>query len=115
MVRLAKVDYDKEYDILYASVGRKVRDSLPIDKFVIDFAEGNDIVGIEILDASKIISDLSQNKLSKEQLGRIEYAKIKIVRSKELVFIVVLLLGKKDKANEEIKLSISAPIKAVSM
>ncbi|VVB76981.1 Uncharacterised protein [uncultured archaeon] len=84
-----KVDYDEDNDVLWIHSGKKVSDSLEVDRFVVDFMRDGSVSGVEIMDASKIISNLSTHKVSKEYLGLIEDAKLRLYRSKDLVYIVV--------------------------
>ena len=74
MVKNAKIDFDTENDILYLYMGDKVKDSLQIENFVLDFSSDNKIVAIEIMDASRILSELSENDITKDALSRIESA-----------------------------------------
>ncbi len=45
----AKIDYDYDNDILYLYTGEKIKDSLQIENFVIDFSQNNKIVAVEVL------------------------------------------------------------------
>lgn len=91
MARLAKVEYDKEHDILYVGYGKKVADSLKVGDFVIDFAGADEMVGIEVFDASKAVKDLNQARISKEMLSKFTVAQITTSRMRELMFFVVAL------------------------
>jgi len=53
-----KVKYDKEVDVLYISLNQEAIDESDESKpgIVIDYSEKGNIVGIEILDASKRIT-----------------------------------------------------------
>src|SRR3989344_6147740 len=88
----AKVDYDSENDVLWVYTGKKVRDSLEMDKFVLDFSPDDKIVGVEIIDASKTISNISFQKITKGALSNIKNASINVYPSKELVFISLALV-----------------------
>ena len=113
MAEKMKIDYDKENDVLFVSKNKKVSDSLEIDKFVIDFLKDGSVGGVEIMDASKLISNLSSIKIGKEDLENIEEAKIKYYKSKELVYVVLLLKIVVREAIESISLQIPAPKKAM--
>jgi len=115
MARKAKVDYDHENDILWVYSGEKIKDSLEVDNFIIDFSFDDKVVGIEILDASEIISNLVLSKISKEMLSNIKEASLSFYQSKELFYIVVglvLMVGNKLK---EIPIQVPAPRVAVAM
>ena len=114
MARIAKVEYDRDLDIMYVSVGKKASDSLEVDKFVIDFA-GNDVVGVEIFDASKTINGLSQSNLSKSMIGELHDAKMVIHRSKELSYLVLLLYKRANSRSPTISISVPAPRMAMTM
>ncbi|MFH8087079.1 MAG: DUF2283 domain-containing protein, partial [Candidatus Aenigmatarchaeota archaeon] len=92
MVKEAKVDYDKENDILWVYTGEKVKDSLGIDNFVIDFSQENKVVGIEIFKASEIVSKLTRTKISKNSLAKIKKASLSSYQSRELLFVVASLI-----------------------
>jgi len=114
MARKAKVDYDEENDVLWVFVGEKVKDSLEIDNFIIDFSHENKVVGVEILDASEIISKLSQTEISKEMLSEIKEASINFIQSKELFFIIIGLLTTINKVQKEIPIQVPAPRVAIA-
>ena len=90
MARLAKVEYDKEHDILHVGYGKKVGDSLQVGKFIIDYS-GDEMVGVEVFTASKVVEGLNQNNITKEMLSKFKVARISISRMNELVFFVVSL------------------------
>jgi len=53
---MIKVDYDSTQDILYLyKKGEKAKFSVELKNFVIDVADDNKIVGLEIFNASKIL------------------------------------------------------------
>ncbi len=114
MARKAKVSYDEENDVLWVHSGEKVKDSLEIDNFVIDFSHENKVVGVEILDASGIISKLSQIDVSKDMLSEIKEASISFIQSKELFFIVVGLAAMIGDVPREIPIQVPAPRIAVT-
>lgn len=115
MVRKAKIDYDKENDILYVYSGEKVKDSLEVDNFVLDFSYDNKVVGVEIFNASKILSKLALIKISKNILSKIIDATISFYQSRDIFFVIVglvLIIGKK---RREIPVQVPAPRVAVSI
>lgn len=109
MAKEAKVDYDEENDILYVYSGEKAKDSLEIDKFVLDISADNKVVGVEVFDAIDLVSKLSGLKMSKESLSNVISAKMQFYQSKELfyvlVFLVVQIMGKE----QEISIQVPAP------
>lgn len=109
MVKDAKIDFDYENDILYLYTGEKVRDSLQIEDFIIDFSHDNKIVAIEILDASKILSELSQTNLTKDALSKIESAGISVYHGKELIYVLLDIRLSINQASVDIRIPVPAP------
>lgn len=107
MAKQAKVSYDSENDILWVATGEKIKDSLEIDKFVLDISPDNRVVGVEIMDASKIINKLVPAKVTKEMLGTIRTATLSFYPSKEVFFVTVSLSFQNRK--DVIPIQISAP------
>ncbi|MEM5790968.1 MAG: DUF2283 domain-containing protein [Candidatus Aenigmatarchaeota archaeon] len=114
MVKEAKVDYDRENDILWVYTGEKVNDSLEIDNFVIDFSQENKIVGIEIFKTSEILSKLTQIKISKNSLLNIKKASLSSYQSRELTFVIINLILMIKNERKEIPIQIPAPVKTIS-
>ncbi len=113
MVKEAKVDYDGENDILWVYTGEKIKDSLEIDNFVIDFSFDNKVVGVEIFNASKLLSKLTLTKIRKSMLSKIVKATLSFYQSKELFYIVVGLILMVNKKIREIPIQIPAPMETV--
>ncbi len=67
------VDYDEEADALYLAVSsKKAFLSLEVSpRIVVDLSHSKNVVGVEVLDASKVLSDLFGFPVSKEDLGKI--------------------------------------------
>ncbi|MBI2583371.1 MAG: DUF2283 domain-containing protein [Candidatus Aenigmarchaeota archaeon] len=115
MARKAKVDYDKENDILWVYSGEKVRDSLEIDSFIIDFSHDDKVVGVEILDASEVISNLALSRISREMLSNIKETSLSIYQSRELFYVVVGIVLEVDNKLREIPIQVPAPKVAVAV
>jgi len=105
----AKVDYDDEWDILYAYTGTRVRDSFEVNNFVIDFSMDNKVVGIEIMDASKTISELVGRKVGAVVLSRIDQASISVIPGKDLSYIFLTVSAPGDRAKTEMRIPLAAP------
>lgn len=114
MARKLKIDYDFENDILWLHDGRKVKDSLQMDNFVVDFAGNSDISGIEISGASQVLSRLSPVSIGKEALKGIKSAVLKAYREKELIYMVFLIKLEIKKESIAIPIQLNAP-RAVMM
>ena len=113
MAERMNVDYDKENDILWIGSGRKVSDSLEVDKFVIDFLKNGNVAGVEIMDASNIISNLASIRISRNVLGHVEDARLRYYKSSELVYVVLQFKITIGNAVKNISLQVPAPKQAV--
>ncbi len=112
MAKKVKVSYDYENDILYLFTGEKIRDSLQIDNFVIDFSHEDKIAGIEIFEASKVLSGISEFRITKKMLKEyLKEARLKIYAGKELVVIGIGLLF--EAKLKEVHASVSLPVEVV--
>ena len=109
MVKDAKIDFDYANDILYLYTDEKVKDSLQIENFVIDFSQDNKIVAVEILDASRILSELSQADVTKDALSKIESAGMSFYRGKELIYILLAIRLPINQASVDIRIPVPAP------
>jgi uncharacterized protein YuzE len=115
MAKNAKINYDYENDVLYVFVGNRAKDSLEIDNFVIDFSNENKVVGVEISNASELISKLVLNKISKDMLSNIKEASLSFYQSKELFYIVVGLALIIENKLKEIPIQVPAPKLAIAV
>ncbi len=104
-----KIDYDFENDILFLYSGEKVKDSLQIDEFVIDFSSENKIVALEIFNASKILSRLSDVNVAKGALSKMEQASMSIYQGKDLIYITLSLRLSINQENVDLKIPVAAP------
>lgn len=91
MARKASVNYDQEQDILWVHSGDKVKDSLDLDRFVIDFSDDNRISGVEVGGASKFLSDIMGYKISKDLLKSIKNASISFYQGKQILSVFIYL------------------------
>lgn len=110
MDKEAKVDYDKENDILYVYSGEKAKDSLEIDNFVLDISAENKVVGVEVFNASVFASKSSNISISKEILASIEKAQISYYSGKELFYVFIIIPIKVGGKEREINLQVPAPL-----
>lgn len=67
------VDYDEEADALYLAVSsKKAYLSLEVSpRIAVDLSHSKNVVGVEVLEASKVLSEVFGFKVSKEDLGRL--------------------------------------------
>ncbi len=112
MAKKVKISYDYENDILYLFTGEKVKDSLQIDNFVIDFSHNDKIVGIEILEASKVLSGIAGMRITKKMLAHeLKHASMRIYFGREVVWIAIALLF--ERKETPIPATISLPSQVV--
>ncbi len=109
MARKAKVDYDQENDILWVYSGEKVKDSLEVGNFIIDFSYDDKVEGVEIMDASEVVSKLSLSKISKDMLAGIKEASLSFYQSRELSYVIIGLIMTIDNKVREIPIQVPAP------
>ena len=115
MAKKARVDYDEENDILWVYSGEKVKDSLEVDSFVIDFSHDDKVVGVEIINASEVISSLAIIIIIKEGLANTKEASLSFYQSRELFYVVVGLIMTVNGKTREIPIQVPAPKLAVAM
>ncbi len=81
---VTKYDYDFENDSIFFYGGNKqYRSSVDLDGIILDISDGNNIMAIEILDASKRFN------LAKEDLRNIKYFEANIEISEENIKITM--------------------------
>lgn len=91
MAKNAKVNYDEKSDILWVHSGDKVKDSLDLDRFIIDFSEDNKIAGIEIDGASKFLSEIIGSNINKKILESVKNARISFYQGKQIISVYIYL------------------------
>ena len=98
------IDYDKENDDLFIFRERgKIKGSVDIGDFIIDFSPDGKVLGMEIMNAS---SSLSHLKISKQMLGNIKRATIRTVYKPDAFYILLLFVLEN---NEEIRTIVPIP------
>jgi uncharacterized protein YuzE len=88
MAKEAKIDYDKENDILYVYKKEKASDSVDFDNFVIDYSGRGMIVGVEIMKASDFISKFG---LKRSFLEKASAVSMSVIQGKEYALIKILI------------------------
>ncbi|MFH1751097.1 MAG: DUF2283 domain-containing protein [Candidatus Micrarchaeota archaeon] len=68
------VKYDEEADAVYVAVSsKKVYYSLEVGpRIVVDLSESKKVIGVEVIDASKLFSELFGRKVSKSDLKKLD-------------------------------------------
>ena len=81
-----EVDYDYEYDILFlGALKRNYAKSIELDNVVIDLNHRNEVIGIQIMDASKFL------QLSKKDLLKIPHWQFNVVIKNSTIEICLVL------------------------
>mgnify|MGYP006285099037 CR=1 FL=1 len=90
-----KYDYDKENDDLLIYLdGEKSGGSVELGNFVFDFDENKNLVGIEIFEASKVLSNLTSKFI---QLTKIKNLKARVVNFRGMVTIQIIVTTNEEK------------------
>ena len=90
-----KFRYDKENDILYIFKDIKPRGSIEIGDFIVEFtANLQKAVGLEILNASKVLSKLFPRFPVKSALTHIEKANLRAIHRPDIVIVQYAFVSK---------------------
>lgn len=109
-----KISYDPEEDILYFNKGKSVQDSLDIGNMFVEFSGDGEIAGMEILDASETISELTGRDFSSVELSDIIDAEIKIFTRGSFAFITLFFVTEKEGEKIRESVGVNVPTSAVS-
>ena len=97
---MAKVDYDAEFDILYISKGERIAFSIPLlDNFILDVNHAHKIVGLEILNASKVL------KMSRKELENIIRADVSTLAHGKYYGARYFVMSPKSRVESEVALA----------
>ena len=99
---ISKIFYDKNWDILYMSKGRKAKHSINIDDFVFDIDNNGLITALEILDASKNLG------VTVEQLASLKDISMRINYKPNNTVVTLIVFFKGNE--KEIKIPIESKI-----
>lgn len=109
-----KISYDAEEDILYYNKGSAVQDTLDIGNFFIEFSGDGEIVGMEILEASDTISELTDQSFSPDDLAKANDAEIKMFVEGDFVFVTLFFTTEKKGEIIKERIGVNVPTRAVS-
>ncbi|MDY6788506.1 MAG: DUF2283 domain-containing protein [Candidatus Nanohaloarchaea archaeon] len=109
-----KQSYDSEHDILYINRGEKVKESLEIGDMVVDLSYDGKVAGLEILNASKTISELTGIQVSDNNLRNIEKADLDTVKKGEHLFIVLKIAFRKEEKLIEKSIDVNLPSREIA-
>ena len=82
-----KLDYDFENDSLLIRNDLKYKSTLNMDNILVDFAKNGGISGIEILDASKFLSEITGEKVSKDRINTIVNHSMSVRKARNTYFV----------------------------
>jgi uncharacterized protein YuzE len=89
-----KFDYDEENDDLFLfEEGKKSSGAVEIGNFVIDFDEDENFVGLEILDASEVLSKILSKVM---ELTKIKELKVDAINFRNMAAIKLKITTDKD-------------------
>lgn len=98
MLNEFKLDYSFEDDLLYLyNENKKSNGSIEFGDLIVDLEKKGEVVGLEIFDASKYLSELTNKKITKQNLKRIEKAYFSFTSKKGTILIKIILPIKKEK------------------
>lgn len=94
-----KFSYDEENDDLFAYTDKKSKGAVELGNFVLDFDEKGNLVAMEILDASKVLSKIVSKVL---ELAEIKEIKIDIVNLRNMAAVKFEIITSTDRARANI-------------
>ena len=117
MVHMAEkivATYDKEFDTLYLyREGVKAKGAVEIGDFIVEFTDQlNKAVAVEILNATRVLTDLSGKRVTKEMLSEVTKASIKTIHKPGAVYVAYSIACKANNKPSDISNAITIPIKA---
>lgn len=92
-----KLDYDEEEDLLYLYDERKkASGSVEFGDLIIDLEKGGRVVGMEIFGASEYLSELTNKKITKQDIKKIQSAAFTFTARNGTMIIRIILPIKKE-------------------
>jgi len=113
MDREIVVKYDNEFDTLYlVRPGLKPKGSIEIGDFIVEFSpELQKAIAIEITNASRVLSSLSDSKITKGMLTNIIRGTFRTIQTTNAVYISYGIICRYKNVETELDNSITVPIK----
>jgi uncharacterized protein YuzE len=99
-------DYDSENDSLFVYRKAKIRGSIDIGYFVIDISSEGRVIGVEILNVSKVLKNLGIGS-PKEFMNNIKNAGFRAVYQPDSIIVYFMILSKV----RQVTSSIAVPVK----
>jgi uncharacterized protein YuzE len=109
-----EVSYDARNDVFYFNESSSVQDSLDVGDFYLEFSGEGQIVGVEVLNASETISQLTGENFDSDELESILDADIKVHVKGDFAFIVLYLWIERDGEEVQESVGINVPSSTVA-
>ncbi|MBN2127086.1 MAG: DUF2283 domain-containing protein, partial [Candidatus Diapherotrites archaeon] len=95
---LFESDYDFQEDLLYLyNKSKKSKGSIELGELIIDLEKKGEIVGLEIFNASKYLSNLTNKKITKSDLKKIKPPVISFTPLNGVILIKLIFSIEKEK------------------
>lgn len=104
MIKETHFDYDRENDSLFIFKKDTVRGSIDVGNYVVDFTHEGNVAGIEIMNASEVLKNLSVEN-PEEFLEKIRQVSFKSVQKRDSVVIYFAI-----SSSTQISSSIAIPV-----
>jgi len=86
--------YDKENDDLFVfNKESKSKGSIEIGDIILDFNNKRELVGIEMMNASSMIKDLTNENMIKDILGTLKKCSLHVIKKKNMLIIHLKLIS----------------------
>lgn len=82
-----KWDYDEENDTLFFYTDEEYKSSVIFFGIIIDISKNRKVKGLEILDASKVFSELIGSEITKDMLNHVSKPKITTKPIRDLLIV----------------------------
>lgn len=93
-----KFTYDKEYDMFYIyrlSTDKKSKDNIGDENIVIDLDENNEIIGVELIDATQVLQKHSGKSYEeiKDMLGNLTKCTLDLEFKDDKIYIKIIFVS----------------------
>jgi len=95
------VTYDRENDVLFLYKNVRPKGSIELGDFILSFTEGMKATGIEILNASKRLSQIFDVKLTKENLANTVKANFRTGYEADCVYVFFTVVWKHQQTEQK--------------
>ena len=91
MAKKVKMDYDSNEDSLWLHSGDRIKDSLAIDRFIVDFSPDNKVIGLEIHGAYDYLKGITNGKFARSYLKNMKKAGLGSYISNDVIIVYFYL------------------------